>query len=117
LVFPYISQWHVLLTPFLAPDSRIRADILCIDKTLYQGEVADYFLEGQRPSGIILSSPQRFNRTGYINDKEAGKNPDKTKYWSAIPSSNLYSFADKILNLNLTYVGPEDSAINSEILR
>jgi hypothetical protein len=104
LLFPYISEWHPLLTPYLLPDTKVRADLLCTNNTLYQGEVSQHFLRDGQLSGIILNDPRRFDRDRYVADKSGGKKPDKEKYWIKIPSRNLYFFADKIFNMNLTYV-------------
>jgi hypothetical protein len=101
---PYISQWHPLLTPYLLPDTVVQADILCVDDTLYQGEVSQHFLKGAELSGIILAKPRRFDRAAYLKAKEEGKKPEPKEYWRAIPSQNLYFFADKILNINLSYL-------------
>jgi hypothetical protein len=104
----YISQWYVLLTPFLVPGSTIQADILCVDGTLYRGQVFQHYLDEGKLSGIILIGPERFDRTSYRQAKDADENPDKNMYWIRIPSENLYFFADKILNLNLRYANPEN---------
>ncbi len=102
---PYISQWHpLLLTSGLLPDTVVQADVLCSNDVLYQGNVSEYFLKDGQLSGIILKKPRRFNRDQYLKAKAAGETPDKNAYWVAIPSQHLYFFADKILNMNLTYV-------------
>lgn len=104
LLSPYISQWHPLLTQNLLPDTVVQADILCTNDTLYQGIVSQYFLKEGELSGIILQKPMRFNRGAYVKAKDEGKNPEKKEYWIPIPSQHLYFFADKILNMNLSYV-------------
>lgn len=106
ILFPYISQWHVLLTAFMVPGSTIQADILCVDGSLYKGHVEAHFLDEGKLSGIILTDPFRFDRSAYLKEKDAGKKPDKNLYWTSIPSANLYFFADKILNMNLRYANP-----------
>lgn len=106
LLFPYISPWHVLLTAFMVPGSTIQADILCVDGSLYKGQVEEHFLEEGHLLGIILTDPFRFDRSAYLREKEAGRRPDKNRYWTSIPSANLYFFADKILNMNLRYANP-----------
>lgn len=104
LLSPYISHWHPLLSQNILPDTVVRADILCTNDTLYQGIVSQYFLKDGDLSGIILHEPKRFDRVPYLKAKEAGKNPDKNAYWVPIPSQHLYFFAEKILNMNLSYV-------------
>jgi hypothetical protein len=106
ILFPYISQWHVLLTPFMVPGSTIQADILCVDGSLYKGEVSAHFLNEGQLSGIILTDPVRFDRSAYLKEKDAGKKPDKNNFWTSIPSAKLYFFADKVLNMNLRYATP-----------
>jgi len=109
ILFRYISEWHPLLTPYLLPETNVQADLLCTNNTLYQGEVSQHFLKDGQLTGIILTDPRRFDRERYLTDKaltekNGGPKPDKEKYWVKIPSRNLYFFADKIFNMNLTYV-------------
>jgi hypothetical protein len=110
LLLPNISEWHLLLTPFVFPDKKatVSADVLCTDGTLYNGEVTQYFLDGSKMSGMILGKPRRYDRRTYLADVDKGLKPDKTKYWKDIPSTKLYIFADRILNINLNYL-PYDS--------
>jgi hypothetical protein len=109
LLLPNISEWHVLLTPFVFRDKKVTvsADILCTDNTLYNGEISQYFLDGSKMSGMILVKPRRYDRRAYLIDLDKGLKPDKTKYWKDIPSAKLYIFADKILNINLNYLTSE----------
>jgi hypothetical protein len=113
-LFHYISRWHPLLTPYLSPDTVVRADILCTNDTLYQGYVSQHFLKDGQLSGIILRSPKRFDRQSYLKAKEAGDKPDKDAFWIKIPSRNLIFLADKIFNMNVSFVPApaeiEDSA-------
>ena len=97
-----ISQWH----PLLPKDDTIvvQADVLCVNGLLYQGAVSDYFLKEGELSGLILREPRRFDRKAYEKAKDEGKKPEPNEYWRQIPSQNLYFFADKILNMNLSYV-------------
>lgn len=113
LLFPYISEWHPLLTPYLLPETKVRADLLCTNNTLYQGEVAQHFLKDGQLSGIILNEPRRFDRDKYLADKAGGQKLDKEKYWVTIPSRNMYFFADKIFNMNLTYVTGAGATVNA----
>jgi hypothetical protein len=112
-LFEYISQWYPLLTPYVLPSTSVRADILCTNDTLYQGTVADHFLSGGELSGIILQEPRRFDRKSYLEQKGRGAKPDKEKYWVPIPSELMYFFADKILNLNLTYLDQSGKAVDT----
>jgi hypothetical protein len=97
-----ISQWHPLLPK--GGDTVVQADILCVNDLLYQGEVSEYFLKDGELSGLILRKPQRFDKKAYDKAKEQDKKPEPKEYWRPIPSQNLYFFADKILNMNLTYL-------------
>ncbi len=111
LLFPFISEWLPLLTPYLLlPGTTVQADILCTNDILYQGVVSEYFVQDGKLSGIILHKPRRFERTLYLKakdeEKQGGKKPDRKDYWIPIPSENLYFFPDKILNMNLTYLSP-----------
>jgi hypothetical protein len=96
-----ISQWHPLLPK---TDTIVQADVLCVNDLLYQGEVSEYFLRDGELSGLILRKPRRFDKKAYDKAKEEGKKPAPKDFWRLIPSQNLYFFADKILNMNLTYV-------------
>jgi hypothetical protein len=108
VLLPNISEWHVLFTSFFFRDKRtvVRADILCADNTLYSGRVTQHSLdkEGQL-AGVIITEAKRYARDAYLKDKEKGS-VKKKDYWRPIPGAKLYIFADKILNLNLTYEGP-----------
>jgi hypothetical protein len=103
-IFLYISQWYVLLTPDLLPNTAVQVDILSVNDIVYQGRLSRYFLKDGELSGIFISDPKRFNREKYLKDKEDGQNPQKENYWVPILSNHLYFFAEKILNINLTYV-------------
>ena len=58
-------------------------------------------------SGIILKQPRRFGREAYLKAREGGAKPEKQEYWIPIPSRHLY--ADKIVNMNLTYIAEKPS--------
>jgi len=109
VLLPNISEWHVLLTPFFFKDKStvVRVDILCVDNTLYRGKVVQHSLdkEGQL-AGLIITEAKRYARDLYLRDQEKGP-VKKEDYWRLIPGAKLYIFGDKILNLNLTYEGPE----------
>jgi hypothetical protein len=125
-LFSYISPWHPLLTPymFVGKDTAVQADILCTNGMLYQGIVSQHFARDDGSlSGIFLTEPRRYNRELYIKDREAfekeneGKKPDKNSYWQAIPSENLYFFADKIFNMNLNFKPPAGRIADREAIR
>ena len=109
LLLPNISEWHLLLTPFVFPNKKatVSADILCTDNSLYNGEVKQYFLDGSKISGLILVKPRRYDRRSYLADLDRGLKADKAKYWKDIPSAKLYLFADRILTINLNYIPHE----------
>lgn len=107
LLLPNVSQWHVLLTPFIFPNpdrATVKADVLMSEGILYQGIVSDYFLnlDGML-CGLILTEPRRFDRRAYLRDKETDTKKNLEAYWREIPSAKLYMFADKIANINLNY--------------
>jgi hypothetical protein len=104
-----ISEWHLLLTNFFFQDKRtlVLADILCSDNTLYRGVVASHSLSKESAlAGVIITEAKRFTRDAYHTDKLT-KAVNKEEYWRTIPGTKFYIFADKILNLNLSYEGPE----------
>jgi hypothetical protein len=76
---------------------------------LYKGHVADFFLDKEGElSGIFLEYPLRFDRVGFISDKEKGQAKDTDSYWKKIPSNNLYIPNDKIANLNVRYLTEDE---------
>jgi hypothetical protein len=101
LLSPYISQWYPLLTPH---DVKVQADVLCSNGVLYQGIVSQYFLKEGELAGVILEQPRRFNREPFHKAKSEGQAVEKKDYWVPIPSRHMYFFAEKILNMNLTYI-------------
>jgi hypothetical protein len=115
------------LTPYLFVDKEttVQADILCTNDILYQGTVTQHFISDGKLTGIFLTNPKRFNRELYVRDREAWEKtenktkekPDKEKYWQAIPSKNLYFFADKIFNMNLNFKAPAGQVADFEAIR
>jgi hypothetical protein len=115
-LFPHISQWYVLLSPFIfGPGTLVKTDVLMSDDTLYRGDIAEHFLDREgNLSGLFLTNPTRFDRRKYLKDIDAwGIARPKAFYWHPIPSAKLYLVGDKILNLNLNYSSP--TAIKEEV--
>lgn len=108
-LLPHISQWYVLLTPFIfGRGTVVKADVLMTDDTLYRGDVAQHFVDKDgNLSGLFLTSPTRFDRRTYLKDRDVwGISRPKDFYWKPIPSAKLYLVADKVVNLNLNYLSP-----------
>jgi hypothetical protein len=116
LLFSYISEWHPLLTPYsyVDPNTAVQADILCTNGTLYQGHVSQHFVKEGQLTGIILQKPKRFDRESYLQAKSESSSPKREDFWKEIPSDNLYFFAEKIVNMNLSYKAPEP--LDSQII-
>ena len=113
LLFPRISEWHPLLTPFIFEDKTtvVSADVLTTADTLYRGTISEHFIDGDgKLTGLILTQASRFDRRTYLSDIDASRAPDPNGYWKEIPGAKLYFFAAQIVNLNLSYVSPEPSA-------
>ncbi len=113
LLFPRISEWHPLLTPFIFEDKNtvVSADVLTTADTLYRGTVSEHFIDNRgKLTGLILTQAARFDRRTYLSDIEANRAPDPNGYWKEIPGTKLYVVADQVVNLNLSYVSPEPSA-------
>jgi hypothetical protein len=111
ILFPYISGWHPLLTPYSYVDqsTTVQADILCTNGMLYQGRVSQHFLKDGQLTGIFLQEPKRFDRDAYLQAKST-RQPAQTKdFWKEIPSDNLYFFVEKIVNMNLSYKPRQDA--------
>ncbi len=94
-------------------------DVLITEDHLYQGDVTNYFLDNEGTlSGLILGNSRRFDRIGYLRDKEKDSSIKSEDYWRDIPSAGdstpiLYIAREKILNLNLRYplAVPSETAI------
>jgi hypothetical protein len=108
-LLPHISQWHAILTGFTFPEkTTVKADVLMTDDTLYRGEVAEYFLNGDGSlGGLFLKNPERFDRPRYLNERDTWGTTRPIKiFWRQIPSAKLYLLGSKIVNLNLNYEPP-----------
>lgn len=109
-LLPHISQWHPILTGFtFAGKTTVKADVLMTNDVLYDGEVADYFLNSDGSlAGIFLKSPRRFERDRYLEERAKwGMTRPVATFWRNIPSAKLYLIGAKIVNLNLRYEPPE----------
>lgn len=112
-LLPHISQWHPLLSGFtFPPNTAIKADVLMTNGVLYDGEIADYFLNRDGTlAGLFLKNPRRFERDRYLNEREEwGLTRDREKFWRKIPSAKLYLIGSQIVNLNLRYEPPTASS-------
>jgi hypothetical protein len=107
-LIPTISEWYVMFTTFsfpYRPKRSVMVDILTADGHLYQGGIADYHVNHDGVlTGLMMNKARRFNRAEYIDEKKAGKAGPTDKYWRIIPGDSLYLLADKILNINFTYL-------------
>ncbi len=110
-----VSEWHILLTTYNFPKSEGRfvlVDALTTDEHLYQGRLADYFLDVDgNLSGILLKGTKRFKFLQYEEDRKEGniKTPIDDHYWTLIPGANLYIPFEKIANLNIHYKLPKET--------
>jgi hypothetical protein len=102
-----LNEWYVLLSLFNFGENsnrKVNADLLTEEDHLYQGSVAEHFIDGDGGlSGIVLRDPYRFDRAGYLRDKKVRFSTKPDTYWKPIPSRDLYIPAIKILSLNLRY--------------
>jgi hypothetical protein len=119
LILPNISEWYMLLTNFTWPKREeifVRADILQSDGNLYQGRVADYFIDSAgKLTGILLEHVSRFDRQGYIDakgDSKASEFVAATDFWKNIPSQNFYISQGSISNLNVRFVPRDETLIS-----
>jgi hypothetical protein len=117
-VLPRVSEWHILLTQFSHKKStRVTADIFTKSDVLYRGRIEKPFLgpDGSL-SGLLISGPLRYDRQRYLEDKKAGKNPNKDEYWRGIPSNTFLMLASEISTINLRqYDDPADAEFLSQI--
>jgi hypothetical protein len=118
-----ISEWFLLLTTAnfpKQPERRVAVDVLIAEDHLYQGFMADYFLDANGElSGLLLTEPRRFDRAGYLAAKGKDESTRAEEFWRDIPGNNLYLPRDKMLNLNLRYPPKEEQlpteAANNEL--
>ena len=118
-ILPNISEWHLLLTNFNWPhkeDIDVSIDILQSDGLLYQGRVADYFIDSQgKLTGILLENVSRFDRDAY---NDARKSPateqpiSSAAFWRVIPGSRFYIAQSSISNLNVRFVARDQTLIS-----
>jgi hypothetical protein len=102
-----VNEWHMLLTSFdfpPVPARQVVADVLTQEDHLYQGVIADHFVDPDGSlSGLSLKSPRRFDRAGYLKARENDKSIKPDPYWRDILGAALYIPREKILTLNLRY--------------
>jgi hypothetical protein len=118
-ILPNISEWHLLLTNFNWPhkeDIDVSVDILQNDGHLYQGRVADYFIDSQgKLTGILLENVSRFDREAYNKALEtpATEQPiSSAVFWKTIPGSRFYIGQSSISNLNVRFVARDQTLIS-----
>jgi hypothetical protein len=102
-----INEWYLLLTvanfPPI-PKLKVVVDVLTAEDHLYQGEVAEYFVDSEGGlSGLYLENPVRFSRSEYLRTKADNASPDARSFWRELAGGSLYIPASKILNLNVRY--------------
>lgn len=106
------SQWYVLFKAFMFPRQakpKVMLDVLTTDNHLYDGELADYFVDQSgNMSELLLKGFRRFRFKEFEQAKEAAK-PEGKKvraedYWTNIPGANLLIPYSKIANINIRYV-------------
>jgi hypothetical protein len=106
-VIPNLSEWHVMLTPFIhprKPKRTVRVEILTPDQKLYRGTVGDYHIDKDSAlTGILLEDAYRFDRRKYEAEIAKGQTSPSDSYWKKIPGHALYLLAGKIHNLNISY--------------
>ena len=126
-ILPNISEWHLLLTSFNWPrreDVDVSIDILQNDGILYQGRVADYFIDpAGKLTGILLENVSRFDREAYHEaqnassptskaDPKAAQHISSAAFWKPIPGSRFYIGQNSILNLNVRFVARDQTLIS-----
>jgi hypothetical protein len=118
-ILPNISEWHLLLTSFNWPrheDVDVSVDILQNDGILYQGRVADYFLDPSgKLTGILLEHVSRFEREAYHEAQKTSATAQpisSAAFWRSIPGSRFYIGQSSILNLNVRFVARDQTLIS-----
>jgi hypothetical protein len=118
-VLPNISEWHLLLTDFNWPRREeifVSVDILMSNGYLYQGRVADYFVDSAgKLTGILLEHVSRFDRQAYLDAKSNSKSENaiaSSDFWKNIPSRHFYIGEGSIANLNVRFVPKDETLIS-----
>ena len=118
MILPNISEWHLLLTDFNWPARKeifVSVDILQADGRLYQGNVADYFIDSAgKLTGILLKHVSRFDRESYSAAKsDHPAHPvSSSRFWTTIPSRHFYVSERSISNLNVRFVPRDETLIS-----
>lgn len=118
-ILPNISEWHLLLTGFNWPKKErivVSVDILQGDGHLYQGRVADYFIDSDgKLTGILLENVNRFDREAYSaarNTLTTEQPISSAAFWKTIPGSRFYIGQSSISNLNVRFVARDQTLIS-----
>jgi hypothetical protein len=118
-ILPNISEWHLLLTSFNWPNKDkivVSVDILQNDGLLYQGRVADYFIDSDgKLTGILLEHVNRFDRDAFHAAQSATgvEQPiSSAAFWKSIPGSRFYIGQGSISNLNVRFVTRDQTLIS-----
>ena len=119
MILPNISEWHLLLTDFNWPARKeifVSVDILQPDGRLYQGNVADYFIDSTgKLTGILLKHVSRFDRESYSVAKAevpTVQPVSTSRFWINIPSRHFYVSERSISNLNVRFVPRDETLIS-----
>jgi hypothetical protein len=103
------SHWYVLFRAFMFPPNRkpkVMLDVMTTGNHLYDGELADYFVDSSgNLSEILLKDFRRFRFADYERARERaraeGKRAKTEDYWTTIPGSNFLIPYDRIANINI----------------
>lgn len=105
---PVISEWYAMFTPYTfahKPERWVQVDALSSDGILYQGEAGLFHVGSDgKLAGFFLKNAKRFLRAEFLEAKKADKTTPTDKYWRQIPGESFFLPADKVLNLNFTYI-------------
>jgi len=119
VLVPQISEWYLLLTPAYFAGYRTlrpRLDLLT-SENFYRGTLGSYRADSEgNLTALMLRDAQRFDRRGYQQEKDAGREPSSESYWKDIPGAPLYFPYDKIMNFNVRWE-PELGIRPEELVR
>jgi hypothetical protein len=112
IILPLVSEWHLLLTPFILPKhTRILVDVLTTDDHLYRGHGEPFVDRDGNLTVVMITDTSRFDRPSYVEVKKSDQQINPGDFWKKIPGAKLYVFADKIKNINVRYGQPIPSAV------
>ena len=121
ILLPNLFDWYVVFAAFTFPKKPKRAvmvDAITSDDHLYRGQIGNYSLNNDGDlTGFLLENAFRFDRKGYLKDKDGGVESPSENYWKKIKGNALYVSAKDVITLNVSYVIKDELEGVQQILK